>query len=142
MSDFYGTRGDVEKDLIKISAQAKIIKSTVTEVRVPGNVSGILIPNSNTIIVRVLASTTPDGEPLDQDLRFLRWKTINWTTKKAEITKKLVITEIESRSVTLTWDKLKDDDDQSEQCNALCFENVNPDMVIRSGGTQLTCEIM
>ena len=116
----YGTWADVEKDLVKINAQAKIIKSpksgrnirslnysfrnrqglqsrltetgieveslitdppansngTITEVRVPGNVSGILIPNSNFIIVRVLASTSANGEPLDQDLRFLRWKTV------------------------------------------------------------------
>ena len=64
-----------EEEAIKLSSPTNT-NVTITEVRVPGNVSGILIPNSNHIVVRVLASTTLDGEPLKQDLRFLSWKTV------------------------------------------------------------------
>ena len=55
--------------------------ATITEVKVPGNVTGLLIPNTNRITVRILGSVQNDGEPLVQDLSYVQWKTVNITWK-------------------------------------------------------------
>lgn len=55
---------------------------TITEVRVPGNASGILIPNSEQIVVRILGTVQADGELMnDQDLKYLSWNTVSFNVK-------------------------------------------------------------
>lgn len=49
---------------------------TRTELLIPGNVTGILIPNSRKIEVRVLGAT-PDNPIDEQDLQYIPWKTVS-----------------------------------------------------------------
>lgn len=47
---------------------------TITELRVSGNVSGILIPNTREIVVRVIVPIiNDDGSELHQDLTYVEW---------------------------------------------------------------------
>lgn len=48
----------------------------ITEVRVPGNVTGILIPNTENIDIRVVVAIRNGDEELDQDLRYVKWETV------------------------------------------------------------------
>uniref|UniRef100_W4VR48 Putative neural cell adhesion molecule l1 n=1 Tax=Corethrella appendiculata TaxID=1370023 RepID=W4VR48_9DIPT len=107
---------------------------TITEVRVPGNVTGILIPNSNRIVVRVLGSLSDDGEPLDQDLRFVQWKTIDWTTKNPDTIHKFQATDIEAHSIKFTWNNFLASEEQN-QCLQICYKNMNEDFIVRTSKT-------
>lgn len=51
-------------------------KMMKTVVRVSGNVSGILIPNTREIIVRVLVPIVDEDGVLKQDERFVEWKKV------------------------------------------------------------------
>lgn len=48
----------------------------ITELRVNGNVSGILIPNTHEIVVRVLVPIIDDEGELIQDVRYVEWKKV------------------------------------------------------------------
>lgn len=63
---------DVSSDPIK-----NIQSETITEVRVPGNVTGILVPNTKRIIVRVLIPIIYENRELDQDLRYVQWRIVS-----------------------------------------------------------------
>lgn len=52
----------------------------ITEVRVNGNVTGILIPNIHRIVVRVIVKDR-EGE-LGQDIRYVQWNTVSALFKK------------------------------------------------------------
>lgn len=49
---------------------------TITELRVSGDVSGILLPNTLEIVVRVLVPLYDGNEELIQDTRYLPWKKV------------------------------------------------------------------
>lgn len=51
---------------------------TITEVRVSRNVAGILIPNSVSIVVRVLVPIIDNGAELVQDMRYVEWNTVSF----------------------------------------------------------------
>lgn len=48
----------------------------ITELRVDGNVSGILIPNTHEIVARVLVPIIDDEGELIQDVRYVEWKKV------------------------------------------------------------------
>lgn len=48
----------------------------ITELRVNGNVSGILIPNTHEIVVRVLVPIIDDEGELNQDVTHVEWKKV------------------------------------------------------------------
>lgn len=50
---------------------------TVTEVRVSGNVTGILIPNTKRIVVRVLIPIMYKGKEFHQNLKYVQWKAVS-----------------------------------------------------------------
>lgn len=50
--------------------------SSIVELRVNGNVSGILIPNTHEIVVRVLVPVVDEDGELDQDMRYIEWKKV------------------------------------------------------------------
>jgi hypothetical protein len=54
-----------------------VMNSSITEVTVSGNVTGILIPNSAKVVVRVLAALVKRGAELDQDFKFLKWNSVS-----------------------------------------------------------------
>lgn len=48
----------------------------ITELRVDGNVSGVLIPNTVEVVVRVLVPVIDEDGELIQDARFVEWKKV------------------------------------------------------------------
>lgn len=110
----------------------------ITEVRVNENVTGILIPNTHRIVVRVIVKDR-EGE-LNQDIRYIQWKTVRdfqepLATVEIEFitvfifvvdlqiedtpgrTTKFRIGDIESRSITFVTS------DPSIKCVNLCYTN-------------------
>lgn len=59
-----------------IPAEKKTHPKMLTEVRVSGNISGILIPNAHEITVRVLVPIIDDEGELSQDVRYVEWKKV------------------------------------------------------------------
>lgn len=105
--DEYKTWNQIEKLLVKIPAQTSFINSTyavgttesfiassvetkrksmspqtgmhwnVTEIRVPGNVTGLLIPNTKRVLARVIGVKA--GEVIvDQQLKYVQWKSVSF----------------------------------------------------------------
>lgn len=56
------------------NADGRVHNETITEVRVPGNVTGILIPNTKRIVVRILI---PIDGIIDQDTRYVQWRAVS-----------------------------------------------------------------
>lgn len=54
---------------------------SITELRVGGNVTGILIPNTSNIIARILVPVYDEDGELFQDLRFVEWKRVSFNYK-------------------------------------------------------------
>ena len=51
---------------------------TITELHLPGNATGILIPNTEQIKVRILGAVHDDGELIDAlQLTFLSWHLVS-----------------------------------------------------------------
>lgn len=76
---------DIEGDLVKIAAKTNVYanatvgdigNATITEIRVDGNVTGILIPNANRLVVRVLVPVFDEDGELFQDMRYVEWRTV------------------------------------------------------------------
>lgn len=76
---------DIQSDLMKIAAKTRVYanatvgdssNATITEIRVAGNVTGILIPNASRLVVRVLVPVFDDGVEVPQDVRYVEWKTV------------------------------------------------------------------
>uniref|UniRef100_A0A182MWJ9 Ig-like domain-containing protein n=1 Tax=Anopheles culicifacies TaxID=139723 RepID=A0A182MWJ9_9DIPT len=78
---------------------------TVTQVKVAGNVTGILLPNIRSVMVRVLGSVAPDGEPMVQDLRYVEWKAIDTDAPRTDAVNKFQASHIDARSVQFTWSR-------------------------------------
>lgn len=82
----FHSQHDIAGDLIKIAAKTNVYENvtigehenaTITEIRVSGNVTGILIPNAKRLVVRVLVPVfDDDGIELQQDMRYVEWKTV------------------------------------------------------------------
>lgn len=49
----------------------------ISEIRIPSNVTGILLPNTNKIVVRVLVPVMDGDTELDQDMSYVDWKIVN-----------------------------------------------------------------
>lgn len=79
---------DISGSNLNLTVQDKHDKSNhqilITQIKVLANVTGILIPNARKLVVRILGSVSSDGEPLQQDLRYIQWKTVffeYWITR-------------------------------------------------------------
>lgn len=95
--DEFETWNDVSNDLTNIPAVTNIYpydekdetttqltdgakkSSSIIELRVNGNVSGILIPNTRKIVVRVLVPIVDEDGILNQDIKYVEWKTVRYT---------------------------------------------------------------
>lgn len=55
------------------STRKKTASKRIVELRVNGNVSGILIPNTHVIVVRVLVPIADENGELHQDTRYVEW---------------------------------------------------------------------
>lgn len=65
---------DILKDLTSKNFPPNNV--AITEVKVPGNVTGILLPNTNKIIVRVLVPIEDGDGVLNQDTSFVEWRNV------------------------------------------------------------------
>lgn len=106
----------------------------VTEVKVAGNVTGILIPSAQKVVVRVLASTEPDGEPLRQNLKYVPWQPLELDSV---IPKTRLQVESQTRSIKVSWSQFEVE--EKNVCFEICFKNV---MVIDRGGNFMECRLM
>uniref|UniRef100_A0A336MHG5 CSON015462 protein n=1 Tax=Culicoides sonorensis TaxID=179676 RepID=A0A336MHG5_CULSO len=110
-------------------------EGTISQVKVTGNVTGILIPNPQNLIIRVLGSTEPDGSLFPQDLKYVPWTSaeLDEATPKA----KLNILETHARSIRIGWTPLGDNL-LSDKCMEVCHKDIIQDFMQRS--RPLDCE--
>lgn len=107
----YVSWNDIDKKLEKMKVKNSN-NSEWTEVRVHGNVTGLYIINTDEINVRILGSIQENGDLIEQDLQFINWTNIKSSSVSLE---PLTISEIESRSVEVTWSGL-----DTIQCASIC----------------------
>jgi hypothetical protein len=120
----------VEKKLIKISVKS-FNNSEWSEVKVPGNVTGLYIINTFEINVRILGSVMEDGELFEQDLKFITWTNI----KASSIVElPLKVSEIESRSAVISWEKKLN----VTNCPKVCV-NLKSEIISRDSSEKLKC---
>ncbi|XP_058118986.1 uncharacterized protein LOC131284066 [Anopheles ziemanni] len=112
---------------------------TVMRVKVAGNVTGILLPNMRSVKVRVLGSIAPDGEPLQQDLRYVLWKTIDTAAPRTDAINRFQASHIDARSVQFTWSRFVATK-AVNRCLQLCYKNVNHDVILRGGSSRFDCQ--
>lgn len=93
--DEFETWDDISGDLIPIPATTNIHPNheeddeaatqslsngnktiSIVELRVDGNVSGILIPNKHEIVVRILVPLIDEDGELIQDMKYVEWKKV------------------------------------------------------------------
>ncbi|XP_055527115.1 protogenin isoform X2 [Wyeomyia smithii] len=110
----------------------------ITQIKVSGNVTGILIPDKKSVIVRILGSVALDGEPMKQDLRFVQWKTIDLSIRRPDTINRFQANHIDARSVQFTWIRFIATD-LLNKCLMLCYKNVNHDVFIRGGSNRINC---
>lgn len=68
---------DSNQSMSKDSTTLKNVENgTITEVRVSGNVTGILIPNANQIVVRVIVPVFDGDERIFQDTNLVEWNVV------------------------------------------------------------------
>lgn len=122
---------DIEKKLEKMKVK-NTNNSEWTEVRVPGNVTGLYVINIEEVYVRILGTTLENGELFEQDLRHLNWTNIKASSISLE---PLTVSEIEARSAEVSWTGL-----DSVQCASICtqLKSVFP----RDASEKFKCEKM
>lgn len=57
--------------------------ASIVELRVDGNVSGILIPNKREIVVRILVPIIDDDGEVIQDMKYVEWKKVRMKWQSA-----------------------------------------------------------
>lgn len=100
--DHLKTWNDVEKSLQKFPANSSD-HGNFTEVKVPGNVTGILIIKVEEIFVRIFGSIEENGTHIVQDFSNIEWKSLKVLKRPIET---INVTDIQARSVTVNWDGL------------------------------------
>lgn len=110
----------------------------ITEVKVAGNVTGILIPNTQKVVVRVLGSMETDGEPLNQDLRYVPWQRVELNSV---MPKTRLQVEPEARLIHVNWSNIEVADAHELTCLEVCYKNVIHDFIHR-GGKTIECRKM
>jgi hypothetical protein len=123
----------VEKKLDKISVKSSN-NTEWSEVKVPGNVTGLYILKTDEINVRILGSVMEDGELFEQDLKYITWTNIKASSISLE---PLEISEIESRSAVISWGKAL----VIKNCTAVC-SNLKSEIISRDSSDKFQCAKM
>lgn len=113
----------VEKKLEKISVKSFNLTDW-SEVKFPGNVTGLYIINTDEINVRILGTVQENGELFEQDLQHLPWTNIKASSISLE---PLEVTEIESRSAIVSWGRGLNITKCTELCSYLKSEIISRD---------------
>lgn len=132
---------EMETNFIKIPVTVnKLENGTIIELKFSGKVTGLLFPNPNRIVVRVVATMFDmiDGEPIEQDLRYLEWITFDGATRADHESLNFRAIDLEPRSVTIVWNDLAFAD--RKRCLQLCYmndgQNIYPE---RSDSKRIEC---
>lgn len=106
---------------------------TITEVRIPGNITGILIPNTNKIVVRVIATITDHGKVFEQDYSLIEWKTFDFSDggRNREFYE-IKEVKVESRSIAILYNSVQSNQDLKNRCMKICYETMSAENLIRS----------
>ncbi|KAG5672256.1 hypothetical protein PVAND_002397 [Polypedilum vanderplanki] len=121
---------DVEKNLQKISVNSSD-QGQWTEVKVTGNITGILIIKVEEIFVRIFGSIDENGHELQQNYSQVKWKSVKTTFAP------LTVSEIESRSVIISWSGLDDNNKCLKACTFLKQETL---VSLRDSKSKTRCE--
>lgn len=126
------TWADIERSLQKISVNSSD-HGNFTEIKVPGNVTGILIIKVEEIYVRIFGTVEENETYTTQDFEDVMWKTLKSPYETIEVT------DIQSRSITITWKGF-----ESYDCLKACTyfkQDISP-ILLRERFTKLNCEKM
>jgi hypothetical protein len=127
------TWNDIEKSLQKISVNSSD-HGIFTEIKVPGNVTGILIIKVEEIFVRIFGSIAENGTHIEQDFSNIQWKSLKTPIET------ISVTDVQARSVTMSWNGL-----DSYDCLRACTylkQDILPNFLREKSNTRLNCEKM
>lgn len=130
--DDFKTWNDIEKSLQKISVNSSD-RGTFTEIKVSGNVTGILIIKVEEIFVRIFGSIEENGTHIQQDYESVKWKSLKSPYETVNVF------DIQSRSIMISWIGL-----DSHECLRACTylkQDISPKF-LREKSTKLNCEKM
>lgn len=122
---------DIQPNLQKIPAKNNN-QTDWTEVVVPGNVTGLYIPNTDEINVRILGSVLDSGELFEQDTQYLSWTNIKASTFSLA---PLRLGLVDSHGAEILWSGL-----ENVQCASACAIMKGP--IINRGDSMTKCEKM
>jgi hypothetical protein len=122
---------EVEKNLQRVAVNGSD-QGQYTEIKVSGNVTGILIIKVEQIFVRIFGSLEENGEYLQQNYSQVKWKSVKTSFAPLSVDK------IESRSVSVSWSGL-DDARCLKACTYLKQESL---ALIRDSRSKTVCEKM
>ncbi|XP_055381057.1 uncharacterized protein LOC129611775 [Condylostylus longicornis] len=122
-------RKNIEQMLEKIPVLTKLPNSEnfylneaddteITNLIVAGNITGILIPNTTKLIVRIIAITEANKN-FKQDFRYMEWKNIKRQEKQFAVP---MIQAINSRSINFQWDEQLI---ANISCVRVCYQSTN-----------------
>lgn len=77
ISDMTNENVPIANDRLHNKNNGHLPNDTITEVRVPGNVTGILIPNTKRIVIRVLIPIIFENKEFYQDWHYVQWKVVS-----------------------------------------------------------------
>lgn len=123
---------DVERSLQKIAVNSSD-HGNFTEIKVTGNVTGILIIKIEEISVRVFGSIEENRTHIRQDYENGKWNVLKSPYEA------LTVSDIQSRSITISWNGL-----DSYLCLQACTylkQDISP-IFLREKSTKLNCEKM
>lgn len=126
------TWADIERSLQKISVNSSD-HGNFTEIKVPGNVTGILIIKVEEIFVRIFGSIEENGTHIMQDYENVKWRILKSPYEA------ITVSDIQSRSVTISWDGL--DEHECLQACTYLKQDISP-IFLRERSTKLNCEKM
>lgn len=126
------TWADIEKSLQKISVNSSD-HGNYTEIKVPGNVTGILIIKVEEMFVRIFGSIEENGTHIIQDNESVKWRIL----KSPHET--ITVSDIQARSIVISWKGL-----DSNKCLQACtyLKSNSPIFLRDSTATKLNCEKM
>lgn len=122
---------DIRDNLQKIPAKNNN-QTDWTEVVVPGNVTGLYIPNTDEINVRILGTVLESGELFNQDIQYLSWTNIKASTFSLA---PLRLGLVDSHGAEILWSGL-----EAVNCASACAIMKGP--IINRGESSTRCDKM
>lgn len=126
---------EIQSNLIKINIKSDInvtnqtsTSMIITQIKVPGNVTGILIPNAMKLMVRVLGSLSATFNVLQQDLKYINWTTFDESIRNMLPPSEMKLISAESRKIRIEWNILQTN--MEIKCFNICYKMKNDSLLI------------